>query len=74
MLTTKSVLQVLEENYRTHLSLNNIPIPDPFPEMKTLVEEVLTSQGYSDQRAAKMEITDFLGLLAAFNSKHIHFS
>jgi len=80
ILTVKSVLSVLEDNYKTHLSLNSNSINNSssssssMPEMKPLIEEVLTSTGYSDQRAAKMDINDFLCLLAAFNAKGIHFS
>lgn len=74
LLTTKSVLQVLEDNYRTQLALNSLPVPEPFPDMKKMVEDVLTSTNYSDQRASKLEISDFLSLLAAFNANHIHFS
>lgn len=74
ILTVKSSLAVLEENYKTYLSLNNLPLPNPFPDMKLLVEEVLTSTGYSDQRAARMDLNDFLCLLAAFNEKGIHFT
>ena len=74
ILTTKSVLDVMEENYKTNLSLNSIPLPDPFPEMKSIVEEVLTTEGYSDKRAAGLALNDFLCLLSAFNSKGIHFA
>jgi 18S rRNA (adenine1779-N6/adenine1780-N6)-dimethyltransferase len=74
IMTVKSVLGVLEQNFKTHMSLQNIPLPEPFPEMKPLVEEVLNSTGYSDQRAAKMDLNDFLCLLAAFNAKGIHFT
>jgi 18S rRNA (adenine1779-N6/adenine1780-N6)-dimethyltransferase len=74
ILTVKSSLQVLEQNYRTYFSLNNLPLPTPFPDMKLLIEEVLTKEGYSDQRAAKMDINDFLCLLAAFNARGIHFT
>lgn len=74
ILTVKSALSLLEENYRTHLALNNLSIPEPFPDMKLLVEAVLTETGYSEQRAARMDINDFLCLLAAFNAKGIHFT
>ena len=74
IMTVKSVIGVLEQNYRTHLSLANLPLPDPFPDMKLLVEDVLTTTGYSDQRAAKLDLNDFLCLLAAFNAKGIHFT
>jgi len=74
VMTTKSFLVILEENFKTHCALHNIPMPSPPPVMKGLVEEVLNSTGYSDQRAAKMDINDFLHLLSAFNAKGIHFS
>lgn len=74
ILTVKSSLAVLEENYKTHLSINNLPTPEPFPNMKDLVESVLNETGYSEQRAARMDINDFLCLLAAFNAKGIHFT
>jgi 18S rRNA (adenine1779-N6/adenine1780-N6)-dimethyltransferase len=84
-MTVKSVLNVMEDNYKTHLSLqqNNASSSSAtsagsngvvVPNMKKLVEEVLTATGYSDQRAAKMDMNDFLCLLAAFNAKGIHFS
>ena len=41
---------------------------------KAMVEEVLTAEGYSDKRAAKMDQNDFLCLLAAFNMKGLHFA
>ena len=74
LMTGKSYLAVLEANYRTHLSLNSLPVPDPMPEMKAVVEEVITTHGYSDQRPARMDINDFLCLLAAFNARGIHFT
>ena len=74
ILTAKSVLSILEDNYRTHMSLNNLPVPDPFPNIKDVVEDVLRSTGYTEHRAAKMDQNDFLCLLSAFNAANIHFS
>jgi 18S rRNA (adenine1779-N6/adenine1780-N6)-dimethyltransferase len=75
ILTTKSILQLLEDNYKTYCSLNNVPMPaDGPPDMKALVEEVLTAEGFAEQRAARMDINEFLALLAAFNAKGIHFT
>ena len=42
--------------------------------MKALVETVLTETGYSNVRAAKMDMNDFLCVLAAFNAKGVHFT
>jgi 18S rRNA (adenine1779-N6/adenine1780-N6)-dimethyltransferase len=74
IMTQKSILGVLEDNMRTNISLNNLPLPEPFPLMKAVVEEVLTAEECSDKRAARMDQDDFLRLLAAFNAKGIHFS
>ena len=74
IMTQKTIVDVLEGNMRTYLSLNNLPIPDPFPDMKDTVQEVLTELEFLDKRAAKMDQDDFLRLLAAFNAKGIHFS
>jgi 18S rRNA (adenine1779-N6/adenine1780-N6)-dimethyltransferase len=43
-------------------------------EVAELVEGVLTSTGFSEERTAKMDQDDFLKLLAAFNEKGIHFA
>ena len=59
---------------RTYISMNNLPLPDPFPSMKGIVEEVIKNEGYEDTRAFKMDLNDFLCLLAAFNAKGVHFS
>ncbi len=52
-------------------------LPPPGPEgtaaVKALVEGVLTSTGYSDQRASKLDGDDYLVLLAAFNAAGVHF-
>jgi len=74
LMLVKSVLEVLEQNLKTHLALNNIPLPEPFPDIKTIIEEVLEETGYKEERAARMDINDFLCLLAAFNQRGIHFS
>ncbi len=75
ILTTKSILQLFEENYKTYCSLNSIAMPtDGPPDMKAIVEEVLAAEGFAEQRAARMDINEFLALLAAFNAKGIHFT
>jgi 18S rRNA (adenine1779-N6/adenine1780-N6)-dimethyltransferase len=73
LLTAKSYLLILEENYKTHCSLNNLMLPENL-DMKSIVEDVLNKEGYSEKRAAKLGKEDFLCLLAAFNSRGIHFS
>jgi len=76
LLSTKSTLLMIEENYKTQLSLKNIPFlqPDPLPDMKKLVEDVLVSENCVEKRSATMDINEILSLLAAFNAQGIHFS
>ncbi|KAH3861056.1 hypothetical protein DPMN_023984 [Dreissena polymorpha] len=51
---------MLEKNYRVHCSLNNIPISPEF-DVKTKVNEILTSKEYDSKRPRQMDIDDFLG-------------
>ena len=44
------------------------------PVVKQLIEDVLAADGFVDMRSSKMSQDDFLRLLAAFNSKGIHFA
>eukprot|EP01039_Chlorochromonas_danica_P005529 gene5529-6088_t len=115
ILTTKSVIALLEENYKTMKSLQNTlnnatntntssttttsgsssrsseggddsmmmvggggggeeGSSSSISDMKELIESILIAEGYAEQRAAKMDINDFLALLAAFNAKGIHFT
>lgn len=69
----KGVIEMLEQNWRTWCSTQNKMI-DGDTNMKTKVEEVLSSSGYSDQRAAKMALDDLLKLLSAFHDEGIHFA
>jgi len=45
----------------------------PTAPMKALVERVLTDTGFSAKRASKLDVDDFLALLAAFNEAGVHF-
>jgi 18S rRNA (adenine1779-N6/adenine1780-N6)-dimethyltransferase len=38
------------------------------------VEEVVALPQFKDKRAAKMDLDDFLALLAEFNSRGVHFA
>lgn len=83
IMTTKNILKILEENYRTQMALasaseeEQMDIEDDvgsLTKMKALVESVLDETDFSDKRAAKMDGDSFLCLLAAFNAKGIHFT
>ncbi|KAG2076740.1 rRNA adenine dimethylase [Suillus decipiens] len=69
----KGVIEMLEQNWRTWCSTQNKMIDDD-TNMKAKVEEVLSSSGYSEQRAAKMTLDDLLKLLSAFHDEGIHFA
>ena len=72
---TKSVLGMLETNFKTWCSLNNTPIPNgPLnPPMAERVEAVLEQTEMVKSRASKMGVDDFLKLLSSFNAVGIHF-
>jgi 18S rRNA (adenine1779-N6/adenine1780-N6)-dimethyltransferase len=63
---------MLEENMKTQLSVANSAASNI--DIKSLVEKILFDTNYTEARAAKMEINDFLALLSAFNAKGIHFT
>jgi 18S rRNA (adenine1779-N6/adenine1780-N6)-dimethyltransferase len=75
VMLTKSVLVMLETNYRTFCSLNNQSLPEgPLnPTMKERMEAVLEATDMTARRAAKMSVDDFLMLLNGFNEVGIHF-
>ncbi|RHZ84851.1 hypothetical protein Glove_74g244 [Diversispora epigaea] len=68
----KSVLDILENNYKTYCSTNEIMIDKDF-DIKQVVHNVLDSTGFLESRAAKMDVDDFLKLLYTFNQANIHF-
>jgi hypothetical protein len=41
--------------------------------VRALVDEVLEATGFAEQRASKMDLDDFMALLARFNAAGIHF-
>ena len=67
------VLLLMEKNYKIHCSKNNTIVPEDF-NIKTLVEEVLSSIEFKEKRARTMDIDDFMKLLHAFNKSGIHFT
>ncbi|XP_070493126.1 probable dimethyladenosine transferase [Chironomus tepperi] len=68
-----SVLTSLEQNYRLHCSINNLDVPKDF-DIKSKIEEILTTLEADKLRARTMDIDDFMKVLHAFNSAGIHFS
>ncbi|CAN3376255.1 hypothetical protein DIURU_000510 [Diutina rugosa] len=72
---SSNVLEILTKNYQTLRALSGEMVTDDAEaEVKRLVEQVLTETGFGEQRAAKMDQTDFLKLLYAFHQVGIHFA
>jgi len=67
-----TVLKLLDDNYRTYCSLQNIQISEE-ENFKDKVLGILQDLEFNEKRSSKMDIDDFLKLLAAFNSGGIHF-
>jgi 18S rRNA (adenine1779-N6/adenine1780-N6)-dimethyltransferase len=68
-----SVLTSLDQNYRLQCSINNVDVPKDF-DIKSKIEEILTTIEADKLRARTMDIDDFMKVLHAFNSAGIHFS
>ncbi|KIK09428.1 hypothetical protein K443DRAFT_127386 [Laccaria amethystina LaAM-08-1] len=69
----KGVMKMLEQNRRTWLAMQDMPVDDT-TSINTLLDKVLEDGGYTESRAAKMDVDDLLKLLAAFHDVAIHFS
>ncbi|XP_037947791.1 probable dimethyladenosine transferase [Teleopsis dalmanni] len=68
-----SVTEMLEKNYKLHLSLHNMSIEENF-NMQSKVINILQKLGMETCRARSMDVDDFMRLLLAFNSEGIHFN
>lgn len=76
---SKNVLDILVKNYVALAAAQN---PDDMQDesrdhealVKQKIDTVLTSTGYAENRAAKMDQGDFLKLLYAFHQTGIHFA
>lgn len=67
-----SVLELLKKNYMAYCSLRNTPVEADL-DMKAKVSDIL-GPDFQSLRPRSMEISHFLKLLLAFNSKGIHFA
>lgn len=78
VLITKPTIKMLEENRRTHLSLNGMSNNDDTSmsdkSIEEILEEVCSKEEWVGKRASKLDLDDFLSLLADFNSRGIHFA
>ena len=88
VLMTKTTLKLLEDNRKTFLALQNASM-DQDKEKKLdddmggsvkdnviaqIVEEVVSIPKWEGKRASKLDLDDFLDLLAEFNKRGIHFA
>ncbi|KAJ2364887.1 Dimethyladenosine transferase [Coemansia sp. RSA 2611] len=67
-----ATMQMLESNYKTFCASNEVMMEEGF-DIKQRVLGVLDKLGFAETRASKMDIDDFLKLLAAFHDANIHF-
>lgn len=76
VLTTKSILKMLEENRKTVMSLRAEDSDIDMDErpVQDLIEEILRKECWKDKRASKLDLDEFLQLLSEFNEAGIHFS
>lgn len=70
---TNTVMNMLDKNFKTFCAVRNLDVPMDF-NVKDAMNQVLTSSGYAEKRAAKLDIDDYLKLLCAFNDAGFHFS
>ena len=70
--TTKKCLAALETSWKTFAALGGGAAQTP--DVRALVEAVLDDDRFREQRAAKLDLDDFLALLAAFNARGLHFA
>ena len=77
VLLTKSTLKLLDENIRTQRALNgnHNSMTDGEEKMaEQIIEEVVAMEQWKGKRASKLDLDDFLALLAEFNKRGVHFA
>lgn len=82
VLTTKTIIQMLEKNMKTHRAMhnknttndNNADDNEEMKDVSTILQDVVTMPKWEGKRASKLDLDDFLDLLAEFNKRGIHFS
>ncbi|KAH8918055.1 rRNA adenine dimethylase [Atractiella rhizophila] len=63
----QGVKELLEANWQKKVEVEE-------EDASSVIENILTESGYAEQRAAKMDVNDFLKLLHAFHERGFHFS
>mmetsp|Transcript_30530 Transcript_30530/g.76615 ORF Transcript_30530/g.76615 Transcript_30530/m.76615 type:complete len:319 (-) Transcript_30530:46-1002(-) len=70
---TASVLKLLEGNLKTFYAMEGKEMPADLPPIKEMVTNILESNEFISARSRKLELEDFLRLLACFNKEGLHF-
>ena len=78
VLLTKPTIKMLNENMKTQRALNNNNnnMADDEEEKTSaqIIEEVVNLEQWKGKRASKLDLDDFLALLAEFNKRGVHFA
>ncbi|TEB33709.1 adenine-N6,N6--dimethyltransferase [Coprinellus micaceus] len=70
----KGVMKMLEQNRRTWLSMQDMPVDHENESINGVLDKILEEGGWMESRAAKMDIDDLLKMLSAFHEQGIHFA
>lgn len=80
VLLTKPTIKMLDTNRHTQKSLNNNPetmkeeMEGDDKGAEQIIEEVVEMERWKGKRASKLDLDDFLALLAEFNKNGVHFA
>lgn len=80
VLLTKPTIKMLDTNRRTQKSLNDNNneqdnnMEEEEKGAEQIIEEVVELERWKGKRASKLDLDDFLALLAEFNKRGIHFA
>jgi len=76
VLLTKPTMKMLDENMRTQRALNgnSNSMDEEVKTAQQIIEEVVALEQWKDKRASKLDLDDFLALLAEFNKRGVHFA
>eukprot|EP01082_Thalassiosira_pseudonana_P015723 g13989.t1 g13989 contig9:902256-903509(+) len=74
VLMTKPTIKMLDENMRTQRALNGASMNTENKTADQIIEDVVAMEQWKDKRASKLDLDDFLALLAEFNKRGIHFA
>lgn len=75
VLMTKPTIKLLGDNRKTHQALHEGDVmEEDSRSIQEILEEVTGMERWAGQRASKLNLDDFLELLAEFNKRGIHFA